>query len=381
MNELKHLLFLTRIDGLGAVRIKRLIDRFGNASGVFNASINEISEIENISVKTAQLILNTYESIDEFDSTFETYIEKAEEHGITILSLSDSSYPDLLKRIYDPPVLLYMRGKYDPALIVNSVGIVGTRKPTDYGKKMAEKFAEELSTAGIAVISGFARGVDTIAHKAVLKNGNASAITAAVFGCGVDMIYPPENKALYDEMCEKGLLISEYEISAFPDAVNFPKRNRIISGLSLGTIVIESDVDGGALITARTALDQSREVFAVPGYVTSKVSRGTNGLIKNGQAKLTENLDDVLVEISNKLTGLKLSGVNGNSVTIQAIPELNGNEKLIYDAFLMTIEPIHIDMISEKSGLNISDSLVTLLNLEFKGIVEQLPGKRFKIKN
>lgn len=381
MDELKHLLFLTKIDGLGTVRIKRLIDKFGKASEVFKSSIAELSEIENISDKTAKVILKSYSSFTDFDDDFNECIKNAERQNIRILALHDDDYPELLKRIYDPPVILYVKGNYDAGLLINSIGIVGTRKPTDYGKKMSERFAEELSSAGIAVISGFARGVDTYAHKAVLKNKNASAITAAVFGCGVDMIYPPENKSLYEEMCEKGLLISEYEISSIPDAVNFPKRNRIISGLSLGTVVIESDVDGGALITARTALDQSREVFAVPGYVTSKVSHGTNALIKNGQAKLTENLDDILEEISNKLTGLKLSSSNGNSVTVQAAPELNGNEKLIYDTFLMTLEPIHIDFISEKSGLNISDSLVTLLNLEFKGVVEQLPGKRFKIKN
>ncbi len=381
IDELKHLLFLTRIDGLGTVRIKRLIENFGSAAGVFDASQKELSGIENISEKTALSILNSFRNFREFDQVYEVYAAKAESQGITIISLSDSRYPELLKKIYDPPVILYLKGSYKPEDLQNSIGIVGTRKPTDYGKKMAERFAEELSSAGISVISGFARGVDTFAHKAVLRNKNSTAITAAVFGCGVDMIYPPENKALYEEMCEKGLLISEYEISAFPDAVNFPKRNRIISGLSLGTIVIESDIDGGALITARTALDQSREVFAVPGYVTSKASHGTNALIKNGQAKLVENLDDVLVEISNKITGLKLSSMNGNSLTVQTIPELSGNEKLVYDTFLMTIEPVHIDTISEKSGLNISDSLVTLLNMEFKGIVEQLPGKRFRIRN
>jgi len=379
MNELKHLLFLTQIEGLGAIRTKRLIDKFGSAENVFNAAPAELAEIENISDKTAMLILNSYSGFKQFDDTFDEYISKADKLNISILPLSSPEYPDLLKRIYDPPVLLYLRGKQSPDMLINSIGIVGTRKPTDYGKKMAEKFAEELSSAGISSVSGFARGVDTYAHKAVLKNKNASAITAAVFGCGVDMIYPSIPKALYDEMLEKGLLISEYEISAFPDAVNFPKRNRIISGLSFGTVVIESDIDGGALITARTALDQSREVFAVPGYITSKVSHGTNALIKNGQAKLVENLDDILVEISNKLVGLKLNSVNGNSISVNEVPELNGNEKLVYDTFLMNLEPIHIDLISEKSGLNISDSLVTLLNMEFKGIVEQLPGKRFKL--
>lgn len=381
MNDLKHLLFLTKIDGIGSVRVKRLIDRFGTAEKVFKAPVYELAEVENISDKTAQLILNSYNNFTGFDDTFDEYLNKAEKLNVRILTLSDIDYPDILKKIYDPPVILYLRGNYNQNALVNSVGIVGTRKPSDYGKKISEKFAEELSSIGISVISGFARGVDTFAHKAVLSNKNSKAITAAVFGCGVDIIYPPENKKLYEEMIEKGLLISEYEISAIPDAINFPKRNRIISGLSLGTIVIESDIDGGALITARTALDQSREVFAVPGYITSKVSHGTNALIKNGQAKLVENIDDILVEIRNKLSGLNID-INGHpGVETKPEPELKGNEKLIYDTFLMTIDPLHIDEISEKSGLNISDSLVTLLNMEFKGIVDQLPGKRFKINN
>ncbi len=381
MKDLKHLYFLTKIDGLGSVRIKRLLDKFGTAENVFNVGYDELSEIENISRKTALSILDSVNSHIEFENDFDELLSNSEKLNIKILSLTDDDYPDLLKKIYDPPLILYVRGMYDKNNLVNSIGIVGTRKPSDYGKKMSEKFANELSSAGISVISGFARGVDTTAHKAVLANKNAIGLTAAVFGCGVDVIYPSENKKLYEEMLEKGILISEYDISAFPDAVNFPRRNRIISGLSFGTIVIESDINGGALITARSALDQSREVFAIPGYITSKVSHGTNALIKNGQAKLIENIDDILIEIQNKLIGIKTNnnGNPGNEFKIS--PELSGNEKLIYDAFLMTIEPLHIDEISEKSGLNISDSLVTLLNLEFKNCIEQLPGKRFKIKN
>ncbi len=381
MNDLKHLYFLTKIEGLGTVRIKRLLDRFGSAENVFSAGINEISEVENISQKTANSILASGNHTEELQQDFDELLNKAEKLNIRILTLNDDDYPYLLKKIYDPPVILYLRGNFEKDMLVNSIGIVGTRKPSDYGKKMSEKFAQELSSSGISVVSGFARGVDTIAHRAVLSNSNAQAATAAVFGCGVDVVYPPENKKLYDEMLEKGILISEYDISAFPDAVNFPKRNRIISGLSLGTLVIESDIDGGALITARTALDQSREVFAVPGYITSKVSHGTNALIKNGQAKLVENLEDILVEISNKLTGLRINSGSKAENKPKISPELTGKEKLIYDTFLMTLEPLHIDAISEKSGLNISDSLVTLLNLEFKGCIEQLPGKRFKLNN
>jgi DNA processing protein len=380
MNDLKYLYFLSGIDGLGSVRIKRLIDRFGTAENVFSATVKEIAETENISDKAAYNIQKAFGDFKNFNGTFDSVAAKAEELNVKIIPITSNEYPDLLKKIYDPPVILYTRGNYDKEKLVNCIGIVGTRKPSDYGKRISEMFAEELSSTGISVVSGFARGVDTAAHKAVLQNRNSKAITAAVFGCGVDIVYPPENKKLYEEMTEKGLLISEYELSAIPDAVNFPKRNRIISGLSYGTIVVESDTDGGALITARTALDQSREVFAVPGYITSKLSKGTNALIKNGQAKLVENLEDVLVEISTKLQNINinLQGINSEQMELEI--ELNGNEKLIYETFLKQSEPIHIDLISELSGLNISDSLVTLLNLEFKGCVEQLPGKRFKAK-
>ncbi len=378
MNDFKYLYFLTKVEGLGSVRIKRLLDRFGSAEKVFNASAIELAGIENISAKTANVILDASANFDEWENDYETLQIKLEKLNIGVLALTDDEYPDLLKRIYDPPVLLYYRGNYKKENLVDCIGIVGTRKPTDYGKRMAEMFANELSEIGIAVISGFARGVDTIAHKAVVSNPNANAVTAAVFGCGIDVIYPPENKKLYEEMIEKGILLSENEVSAIPDAVNFPKRNRIISGLSYGTIVIESDVDGGALITARTALDQSREVFAVPGYITSKQSSGTNALIKNGQAKLVENINDILDEIQTKLTNVNISS-NGKSPNQNHVkPDLKDNEKLIYEAISGKNEPLHIDLISEVTGLNISDSLVTLLNLEFKGHIEQLPGKRFK---
>lgn len=381
MNDLKHLYFLTKIEGLGSVRIRRLIEKFGTAESIFGASAREISSVENISSKTAEVILTSFRHFEGVEDEYSRLVERADKLNIKIIALSDDDYPVLLKKIYDPPVMLYVRGNYKKGILNNSIGIVGTRKPTDYGRKMAEQFAAELSSAGIAVVSGFARGIDTMAHKAVLANPAANAITAGVFGCGVDVVYPPENKSLYAEMLEKGLLISEYEISAPPDAVNFPKRNRIVSGLTLGTIVIESDIDGGALITARTALDQSREVFAVPGYITSKYSSGTNALIKNSQAKLVDSIDDILVEISSGIESSDLNLFSNAAAPKKLAPELSGNEKVIYDLISGENEPLHIDVISEKTGLNISDSLVTLLNLEFKGCVDQLAGKRFKVSS
>jgi DNA processing protein len=380
MNDFKFLYYLTKVDGLGSVRIKRLLEKFESPENVFNATAAELAEVENISIKTAGEILSFKKSFSLAENEYCTLLKELEKKKIGVIAYDNSDYPELLKKIYDPPLILFYKGNYSKENLANCIAIVGTRKPTDYGRHVSRLLASELSGIGISIVSGFARGVDTIAHKSVLDNKNSSGVTAAVFGCGVDVIYPPENKKLYEEMAERGVLISEYELSAVPDGVNFPKRNRIISGLSHGIIIIESGVDGGAMITARCALDQSREVFAVPGSITSKSSSGTNSLIKNSQAKLIENTDDVLVEIQNKVSNLALNYLNNGKTSKAANVDLKGNEKLIYDVILSKTEPLHIDSISEASGLNISDSLVTLLNLEFKGCVEQLPGKRFKTR-
>ncbi len=383
MRDFRYLYYLTKVERLGSVRIKKLLEVFGSAEDVFGASVSQIAGIDGFGKKAAEAILRTESAFDEYEVKYDLMNAKADKLCIEAVTMCDDRYPAILKEIYDPPIILYYRcdGAADNFGKLNreSVGIVGTRKPSDYGKRMSELFARELSSAGLNVVSGFARGVDTHAHKTVISNVRSKSITAAVFGCGVDVIYPPENKKLYEEMLSGGVMMSEYEIGAIPDAVNFPKRNRIISGLSKGVIIIESGKDGGALITARCALDQGREVFSVPGYVTSKSSEGTNYLIKTGQAKLVENIDDVLNEICSNLFSGGRGGSRYDSVkTIQA-PELSGNEKAVYDIISAGSEPVHIDAISELTVLNISDCLVTLLNLEFKGVINQLPGKRFSI--
>lgn len=380
MNDFKYLYYLTKVDGLGSVRIKRLLEKFNSPEEVFNTTAAELAEVENISIKTAGEILSFKKGFPEIEKEYSALLNKLDKMKIGVISYINNDYPELLKKIYDPPLILFYKGSYNKESLANCIGIVGTRKPTDYGRNVSEMFALELSNIGITVVSGFARGVDTIAHKSVLDNKNSTAVTAAVFGCGVDVIYPPENKKLYERMVTEGVIISEYEPSAIPDAVNFPKRNRIISGISHGVLIIESGVDGGAMITARCALDQSREVFAVPGSIGSKTSSGTNSLIKNSQAKLVENLDDILEEVQNKMLNLALNYKNNGKAKNSVNLDLKDNEKLIYDVILNKTEPLHIDSISEASGLNISDSLVTLLSLEFKGCVEQLPGKRFKAR-
>ena len=379
----KYTFFLTKAEGLGSVRLKKLIEKFSGAKNVFESSVKELSEVEGISKKLAESVLHLKRDGSNLENDFGALQKKMEKRGIGAVTYSDEDYPELLKKIYDPPVILYFKGKNSGKILSsgleNCIGIVGTRNPTEYGKKVCGYFANELSAMGITIVSGFARGIDTTAHRTVLSNKNSSGITAAVFGNGIDVIYPPENKKLYNQLAEEGIMFSEFEISAKPDGVNFPRRNRIISGLSLGLIVIESGVEGGALITARSALDQGREVFAVPGDINSKFSRGTHELIKSGQAKLVENVTDILDELRNKLNNLPFEGYDYKSPVKKVPVDLKGNEKIIYELIRKKNEPVHIDSISEISGLNISDCLVTLLNLEFKGIIRQLPGKMFNI--
>ena len=248
-----------------------------------------------------------------------------------------------------------------------AIAIVGTRTPTTYGKRVTEKFAAELADQGIIVVSGLARGVDTIAHSVTVRSGGR---TIAVLGSGVDVIYPSENRKLVEQMLVGGAIVSEYYMGSKPDAMNFPRRNRIISGVTLGTILVETDRDGGAMITAGTALDQNREVFAVPGSIFEKKSRGTSKLIREGRAKLVENIADVLEELRYKLRPLLK-----DQPVAQPKVQLTIFEQKIFDA--LTEEAEHIDSLAEKCRTPIADLLVQLLSLELKGVVKQLPGKYF----
>jgi DNA processing protein len=383
MDDFKYFYFLSKADGLGSVRLKRLLDKFGTAKDVLDASEKELVSVEGINTKTARPVTELRRNVDTLEKDFEALEKKMERLAIGALTISDKDYPQLLKKIYDPPAILYFKGKNSGEILKNGldscIGIVGTRTPTEYGKKVCEQISAELSKLGITVLSGFARGIDTVAHKTVLFNKSASGKTVAVFGCGLDVIYPPENKKLYEMIVEQGLILSEFEISAKPDSVNFPRRNRIISGLSLGVVIVESGKEGGALITARCALDQGREVYAVPGDINSRLSKGTNELIKNGQAKLVDSVEDILDELRSKLNMLPFEEAENGKPAKNIQVDLKGNEKTIYDFISSARDAFHIDAISESTGLNISDCLVNLLNLEFKGLIRQLPGKMFTI--
>jgi len=365
---LKYLFFLTRVNKLGNVRINSLINLFKSPQAVFEADLLSLKNSEILSVKDLKNFEETRSDRKKLEKEFEKLLSVCESKKINIVTIFDKDYPDNLKSIYDAPVLLYYKGR----LTENdnfSIGIVGTRTPTEYGKAVCEKFSEDFSKMNIPLLSGLAKGVDSICHKTACKLDN---VNYAILGCGVDVVYPPENKKLYDEVIEKGAVISEYLPGSFPDKPNFPRRNRIISGISVGTIIIESAAKGGALITANFALDQGREVFAIPGYLGSRVSEGTNNLIKRGAAKLVTNSEDVLVELEAKMKNY----VKARNKTLEKVlPELTKSESIIYS--ILSFEPVHIDKINEVSGFNISDCLVQLLNLEFKDVVKQLPGKYF----
>ena len=283
-----------------------------------------------------------------------------------IVTLWHDEYPEYLRKIYDPPPLLFVLGTIEKNDMY-AVAIVGTRVPSAYGKFIAEKFSRELTSKGITITSGLARGIDTVAHSSSLKSGGR---TIAVIGSSIDIIYPSENKRLAERIEESGAVVSEFFMGTKPDPGNFPRRNRIISGMSLGTLIVETAENGGAMITASTTLDQNRELFCIPGNITEKYSIGTNRLIRDGHAKLVQSVDDIIAELKSSLRPiLKFSQPQTPAV-------LSIFEQKILDH--LASEPSHIDVVSEQSGLSISDTLVNLLSLEFKGLVRQLAGKMFQ---
>jgi len=289
-------------------------------------------------------------------------------HNASALTFWDRAYPEGLKQIFDPPVVLFQKGSLQPEDSV-SIAVVGTRSPSSYGAQVTEKLTRELVKVGFTIVSGLARGIDTIAHRTALK---ADGRTIAVLGSGLDLIYPAENRRLALEIEASGAVLTEYPFGTKPDASNFPKRNRIISGLTLGTLVVEAGTKSGALITANFATEQGREVFAVPGPITSRRSAGTNHLIKEG-ARLVQGLDDILQELDLKLRALRKMETTANGATVPK--NLSRDEQQLWE--LLTDEPQHIDVLSQKMGEPSSRVLSLLLTLELKDVVKQLPGAYF----
>lgn len=365
IDQLIDIYSILAVDRIGPAKFKNLLSKFKSIENILSANFDLLAGTEGIGIiiaKKIQSIKHKRSSVREFVLK---ELEKLDKLGASIITILDQEYPYLLKKIFDPPVILYIKGSFEE--VDNyPIAIVGTRQPTSYGKIQAEKIAGDLARQNITIVSGMARGIDTIAHSKVLKSGGR---TIAVIGSGLDVIYPPENKKLFQDITERGAVISEFYLGTKPDAVNFPRRNRIISGISLGTVVIETGIKGGAMQTAEFSLDQNREVFAVPGNLGVIQSEGTNLKIMRSEAKLIRSAEDVLDELQ-----LKLKPIIGKNIPKPEV-ELNFFEEKIMAT--LKDEPIHIDQIATISELSTSDCLVHLLTLEFKGLIKQLPGKVF----
>ena len=355
----KYWLAINKIPKMGPVTIKKLWEHFGSIDAVWRAKEQSIQAIDGLNKLAIKSFLENRDKID-LELELQTVLDKK----ITVLTLEDEEYPYLLKNIYDPPPVLYVKGEV-AVLKQKSIAIVGTRKASYYGKEMAKKLAADLANLGITVVSGLAAGIDTCAHQTVVANKGK---TVAVFGCGVDIIFPSENRRLAQEIETNGVLVSEFPLGARPEKGSFPRRNRVISGLSLGTIVIEGHYKSGAMITAKSALDQGREVFAVPGNIEADQSKGPHWLIKNG-AKLVESVDDVLEELNFQIQTEK-SKTNPKI----KIPISKEEERVVS---VLSIEPKHIDRIVLESNYSIPQISSLLLQLEMKKVIRQLPGKTF----
>lgn len=358
-NELSALLQLLSVPGIGPVRVRALIGHFRSAAAVLSAPIQALCHVEGIERTLAENIHRANNK-----TIAQQQIELAERHKCLLLTFWDDAFPDILKKIYDPPVLLFVKGELRPDDEF-AIAIVGARVPTEYGKWSTEHLTAALVSRRMTIVSGLARGIDTVAHQTALKSGGR---TIAVLGSGLDHIYPPENRRLAQEITQHGALISEYFFGTKPDAVNFPRRNRIISGLTFGTLVVEAGEESGALITAQTALEQGREVFAVPGSIFSPKSLGPHRLIQDG-AKLIMNVDDILTELPQQLDMFSGSPIAAPAVALNEI-----EQKLMP---LLSHEPIHVDLLARQAVLPTSQLLAILLELEFKNAVKQLPGKFF----
>lgn len=370
-----HWLALRLVPGLGCRKAGQLVQQFRTPQAIFRASADEL-EANGLPGSLARSISSGCTFDDAVDQQ-----QKMLECGATLVSIGDSRYPARLKEIYDPPLVLFARGRLE-LLDSTMLGVVGTRRATAYGIAACERLSADLAHAGLTIASGMARGIDTAAHRAAL---NAGGDTVAVFGCGVDLVYPAENRKLASEIAQKGLLLSEFPMGGPSYPQNFPTRNRIISGLSVGVLVVEGAQYSGSSITAKIALDQQREVFAVPGNITSKMSWGPNLLIKQG-AKLVQEWNDVIVElpaeIRRDLVARAQSRSSGISLETQDNQlSLDGSLGAAHKALLAHLKPdspIHLDQLQETfDTLTSSEIIAALFDLELSGLIKQLPGKIF----
>lgn len=356
MSDLKYRVGFNKIPGIGRVRFSQLEAFFGDLEAAWRASPADL--------RAAGLDRRAVENVVAARPTIsvDAEMDKLQRHGIRALSWNDAAYPARLKEVYDVPPLIFVRGTLEPS-DEWAIAVVGTRQSTVYGRQVAERLVEELVNNRITIVSGLARGIDSIAHRTALESGGR---TIAVFACGLDLVYPAENTKLAQAIMDRGALISEYPLGTRPKGDNFFRRNRILSGLSLGVLVVEAGKRSGALITAHLALEQNREVFAVPGSILSPASRGTNSLIQYG-AKLVTQAQDVLEELNLTMIPRQME--------MRALLPANETESQLLS--YLSHEPTHIDEVCRQSSLPVSTVSSNLAMMELKGMVRQMGGMNY----
>lgn len=396
-NETISLIHLNLIQGVGVKTVQFLIKVFGSAENALKATPEELRKLERLPPAICEHLIRK-----QVGCPLARELELIDQYGCQIVTLYDTAYPPLLKEIDTPPLLLYVRGELKPEDAL-SISLVGSRQAKDYGRRVSYQLSYQLAQRGVTVISGFAKGIDTCAHRGALEAGGR---TIAVMGNGLSLVYPAENRELAEKIAESGALISEFPMGMKPMADNFPRRNRVISGLTLGTVVVEASNRSGALITARLAGEQGREVFAVPGEIFSELSTGTHKLIDNG-AKLINTVEDLFEALPRHAlnqffipasspvpdteterprepavakrvpqpSASRPSPEKSEPAPVMPLPDLTPDEKTVFDA--IEVPSSHIDTIVRATQLPISQVSSVLLMLELKGVVQQLPGKQF----
>jgi DNA processing protein len=364
MESREALIALNLIDHIGPVRIRQLQEHFGEAPGILSATRQQLLQVRGIGEEVAEAIVSWEKTVD-----LKAELARIRDFDCRVVIQADPEYPELLRQIYDPPVVLYVKGELK-AKDKNSVALVGSRLTTHYGTEIARRLAYQLAYLGVTVVSGGARGIDSAAHQGALSGKGR---TIAVLGTGINRVFPPENGQLYERIVESGALITQFPFNRPGDKQTFPIRNRIVAGMTLGTVVVEANLTSGALITANFANESGRQVFAVPGRIDSPRSKGCHDLIKKG-AKLCEGAEDILSEFEYLFPPTNKPPSAGETGVLPAL-ELSPNEQQVFG--VLGNEEAHIDDVIRKSGLSPSAVSVTLLSLEMKRLIRQLPGKLF----
>lgn len=364
MDNREALVALNLIEGIGPVRVRQLLEHFGEPAAVLGAGRGQLRQARGIGEETAEAIVNWEKTVD-----LAGELKRISEFGCRIVTQADEEYPPLLKEIYDPPIVLYVKGQLLPK-DKNAVAMVGSRHATHYGLEVARKLGFQLAYLGVTVVSGGARGIDTAAHQGAL---NAKGRTVCVLGTGINIVFPPENVELFERIAANGAVITQFPFNRPADKQSFPIRNRIVAGMTLGAVVVETGLNGGAMITANFATEYGRQVFAVPGRIDSPGSKGCHELIKRG-AKLCEGAEDILSEFEYLFPATNRPPSPAETGVLPAL-DLSPNEQIVFE--LISKDETPVDELIQRSGLPPSAVSVAVLGLEMKRLVRQLPGKLY----